>query len=398
MVLSACIKLKKKDQDSSGTAEVSQAQGQSFAETETLTYRYIPDTKGSVTKVVFKAPVDWPANVVLKKTQADKDLELNIEFNENAEWQDALVSESKVSYQFYSLINSELKLLGQAEVIPPLDMAIDEDFNLSQHFSLNEKTQLIYFKNLRIGLKKHLYLENYSGKIFIKNLTSEAGFIQSFPASARAENDVDGKDGGNINFEIINGSGNVTFFMKGENGGHGSLAKSADDFIKGRPGSRGASAKFQAIQSPNPGPYDIITYFNCITPAEPSTNGTKGLTGYNGYSGKSGGNSGMATIKNTSSTLEIFLLSQAGSFGVGSPGGLGGEGGDPGASINSEEDFKIFSKESMTFKLLKNCEPSVAGKKGPPGDPGLPGGNGVSGAQQQSCLFFNGQKIKCIFD
>ncbi len=389
--LLSCMKIKKKDDDQPQAQTAAEIKAQSQP-SDKLTYKYIADKSQSVNKIQFLAPSGWPKTVLLKKSDGSKSSEFEIEFNESYEWSDLLITENKVYYQFYSFFDGQPVLLEEVEVLPPLNTTIEEDLNLAKQFNLNSKTKYIYFENLNIGLQKHLYLENFSGKIQIKNLISKSGFIQSFPISARAENDVDGKDGGVIELEILNGSGDVTVFMKGENGGNGSLAKPPDDFIKGEAGGPGASAKFKPVYIPD----SIFPYYACVAAPGNGTNGSKGLNGYNGNSGKSGGHSGRASVFVSSNNLEVFLTSQEGVFGNGSPGGIGGEGGDPGLGSDGENDFKIQTKGNPMIQLIKKCEPSMNGEKGPTGDPGLPGGSGVNGSKQRSCLQVIDKKVKCI--
>ena len=391
VVLTSCMKIKKKDAETQQTAVAFETRNQNQA-ADSLTYEHVADKQ--IKKVKFLSPSNWPQSVILKRTDGEKVAEIPIEFDENSEWYDLLISENKVNYQFLTSLNNQIVLLDEVEVLPPLNLTINEDLNLAKYFSLNKKTKSIYFENLNIGLQKHLYLENFSGKIKIKNLISESGFIQSFSANARAENNFDGKDGGVIQIDIENGSGDVTVFMKGENGGHGSLAKSADNLIKGVSGERGASAKF----SINFIPGSLFPFYDCAVPAGNGTDGGKGSTGYNGFSGKSGGHSGTATVRVHSDLLQVVLIAQEGVFGNGSPGGSGGEGGDPGPGSTCEEDFKTFTKGNPMIALAKRCEPSAAGKKGPTGDPGLPGGNGVNGIKQRSCLDFADKKVNCIHE
>lgn len=401
VVLMSCMKMKKKDAEPQQTAVAAEIKKQVRA-VDLLTYEYVTEEniqtkKPAITqikKVKFLSPVNWPQSVILKKTDGEKVSEIPIEFDENSEWYDLLISENKVSYQFLSAVNNQMVLLEEVEVLPPLNMTINEDFNLADYFQLNKKTKEIFFENLNIGLQKRLYLNDFSGKIKIKNLKSNSGFIQSFSTNARAENDFDGKDGGVVQIDIENGSGDLTVFMKGQNGGHGSLTKSPDILIKGASGARGEMARFNINFTSG----SLFPYYDCVAPAGNGTDGGKGMTGYNGFTGKSGGHSGTAAVHIYSDQLQVNLIAQEGVFGSGSPGGTGGEGGDPGPGTSSEDDFTSISKGNPTITLAKKCEPSVAGKKGPTGDPGLPGGNGVNGIKQRSCLYFADKKINCIFE
>ncbi len=404
---SACMKVAKKGAENKVVPQVvtNEVPEEKNTRSQTeLTYSYDVDGKANLKKVRFSAAANWPASVVVKKTDGDKASEFGAEFNENAEWSDLLISENKVNYQFFSKVEDQLILLEEVEVLPPLNIDVVEDLNLAQKYALNQKTKLIYFESLNIGLQKRIYFENYSGKIQIQNLVSNSGFIQAYSANARAVNDVDGKDGGVLRIEIKHGSGDVTVFMKGENGGHGSPARAPDAGLKGATGPRGTLAEFQ-IQVEGYG-FGI----HCTKPSGISGNGFKGLRGYPGNTGKSGGHSGKATISNSDELLDVNLESQPGVFGTGSIGGGGGEGGDPGTpGDGGEEDYdqvlraKNACREIIPGKCLvgigslaTRCAPGGSGNKGDPGEPGPTAGNGVDGTKQKSCLYQGEQKVKCI--
>ncbi len=406
--LSGCMKIAKKDAENKiapqvVTNEVPEEKN-TRSQTE-LTYSYDVDGKANLKKVRFSAAASWPASVVVKKTDGDKASEFGAEFNENAEWSDLLISENKVNYQFFSKLEEQLILLDEVEVLPPLSIDVAEDLNLAQKYSLNQKTKLIYFESLNLGLQKRIYFENYSGKIQIENLTSQSGFIQAYPANARAVNDVDGKDGGVIRIEILSGTGDITFLMKGENGGNGSPAKPPDATKKGANGERGTPSKFEYVHLGN-----AQIAMKCSTTPGTGGNGIKGHEGYGGHEGKSGGHSGRAIITNYSTQLEIMMESQAGAYGIGSAGGTGGEGGDPGSGADgADEDHQILLRASNSCIRLNDgscyalpisedlrCPHAASGIKGGTGGNGPTASNGIDGTKQKSCLYQGEQKVKCI--
>lgn len=406
--LSACMKVAKKGAENKVAPQVITSEESEEKITQNrsqLTYSYDVDGKANLKKVRFIAAANWPTSVVVKKTDGDKTSEFGAEFNESGEWSDLLISDNKVNYQFSTKLQDQLIPLDEVEVLPPLNMEITEDVNLAQKYSLNQKTKLIYFENLNLGLQKRIYLENFSGKIQIQSLVSQSGFIQAYPANARAVNDVDGKDGGILRIEILNGTGDVTLFMKGENGGNGSSAKPPDAKLKGAPGGRGTPAQFNYMGSAN----GQIIYKCSIEPGT-GVDGFKGHQGNPGFPGKSGGHSGRVLVTNQSTELEVMIEAQPGVFGIGSSGGTGGEGGDPGPGADGgDEDYQLFLRAQnrcidggngqcyvSSISVGTRCLKANDGIKGGVGDFGLSASNGIDGTKQKSCLYQGLQKVKCI--
>lgn len=406
--LSACMKVVKKGAENKVVPqEIASAQPELkiTRNRSQLTYSYDVDGKANLKKVRFVAAANWPTSVVVKRTDGEKTSEFGAEFNENGEWLDLVISDNKVNYQFSSKLQDQLILLDEVEVLPPLNMDVTEDVNLAQKYSLNQKTKLIYFENLSLGLQKRIYLENFSGKIQIQNLVSQSGYIQSYPANARAVNDIDGKDGGILRIEILNGTGVMTVFMKGENGGNGSPAKPPDAKLKGAPGGPGTPAQFE-FESLAMG--HVI--HKCSTKPGEGSGGFRGRHGNPGNAGKSGGHSGRAIITNYSSDLEIMIEAQPGAFGIGSAGGTGGEGGDPGLGTDGgDQDYQLFLRATnacidagngqcyvTSISISTRCLKGNDGVKGGVGESGQSAGNGIDGTKQKSCLYQESQKVKCI--
>ena len=402
VILSSCMKIKKKDSElpTAPAPAVIQMNNQVIQSkaTESLQYNYEADQFSGLHKVRFTAALNWPKAVVLKKTDGEKVQEFAIEFNEEAVWSDLIISENKVNYKFFSKVESQLIPLDEVEVLPVLKLRLIEDLNLAQKYKLDQKTKVIYISSLEIGLQKHLYLEEFSGQIIIENIKSDSGFIQTFPLGARAALDVEGRSGGVLDVIIKSGSGILNIFMRGENGGKGRPAHSADSTLKGTIGAAGTPAEFKNCRIIDSG-YGINgALCSCSQSPAPGGKGGRGLKGFSGHDGKSAGHSGTATIFSNSRSLQLLLNAQEGSMGVGSQGGMGGDGGDGGmGGDGAEKDFKI-RNQSILVGLDAKCDMAGNGAAGDIGDFGSPGSNGNDGLKQKSCLYQVGEKEKCIFN
>ena len=265
LVLSSCMKLKKKEAEESQPVAPpaipiqTQVKNEIRVVNENKEFSYYYENDMSVS---FLAPNNWPAQIFVQKNELGRMSDLNVVFDPSGKWSDEIVGENKVTYSFFAKMGSENVLLEQVEVLPVLDLVIDEDVNLSQKFQLNNKTKMILFKNLTISFQKKLLIENYSGKIVIENLNSRSGFLQTFPISLRAADGQSGRNGGVIDLHIKNGSGDLSVIMKGENGGNGLSAKEPDAHLKGAAGARGTPAVFVKFvlgcEVPFPGPLELF--------------------------------------------------------------------------------------------------------------------------------------------
>ena len=416
LVVTSCMKLKKKDEESVLTApqvQVQQAKVEKpFVNERTeLDYEYeISEDGKELPAVRFLASADWPAEIqVIKKSdkEGEKEEQKTVQFNDKAEWKDFLTSENKVSYKFFSKVGNQSILLDEVEVLPALDLKLTDDLSLPEKYKLNSKTKVIYIRNLEINAQKHLYLNDYSGQIIIENITSSGGIIQAFAPSARAAVDQDGRSGGQVSLSILAGAGLLSVVMKGENGGNGSQAKAPDISKKGSTGVMGNIAGFSAVTC-NPNlldgysdlPLCMSLPYSC---AKNPTDGGQGLKGYAGNNGRIGGNSGSILLYNDSDVLKVSITTQMGSFGVSSRGGAGGQGGDGGlGGDGADSDLSAYLKKlgiPVQFAhatLVKACPAAKNGNPGLGGADGDPGYDGENGKNQLSCIYLHDQKVKCI--
>lgn len=402
--LSSCMKLKKKEKDAVNPAiqaqEIKSEGVIVINHRAELEYRYDMSKSSDMHQVHFYAPENWPEEVVVRKTDLENKSEIGVKLDEKHEWTDALTKNEKITYQFYvyAKLTSELVLLSEVQILPVLNLTVDEDLNLAKMYKLNSKTKLIYIHDLKIATQKHLFLEDYSGSLVIDHLQTENGFIQTFPLDSRAENNHAGKSGGELKMIINNGQGQLMVMMKGQDGGHGSPADLPDNSLKGGRGSRTVESQFRNVGQTE----GLLTQsiYDCIKQPGEAFDGNPGLKGFAGHDGKSGGNTGSIEITSHAGTLRIILNSLEGAGGQPSLGGIGGEGGDPGDSADGGlEDLEIWMKKNgfpphpithkygMFAKLGITCQPSQTGKRGPTGSAGDPGKNaGKNGIKQPSYL------------
>ena len=419
IAMSSCMKLKKKDDVLAqppvpAPAETTEVQiEKKFVNQRTeLHYIYKINEGSNLHQVTFQAPASWPREVMIKKAVLEAKSEAGINLNSRDEWSDFLVSNEKVNYQFYSLENGQMHLLDEVEVLPVLDLKLGEDLNLAQKYKLNSKTKLIYFRTLVMGSQSHLFIEDFSGHIYIEKLTANTGFIQTFPLDSRASDGVTGKSGGNVTVEIQSGFGDLSLVMKVQNCGHGAAAKAPDFDRKGQSGLP-ADGGFFRMYVPNIaiGEFSNGIVYDCEKAPNIISNGTSGHSGYPGNNGMNGGNSGKVNIQNNSADLNIELVSVPGHRGGRSAGGEGGEGGDPAVQSDGGQldlvNFLMKKKDCTinpvtqkcgdSYRIRTSCVPQGLSKKGEQGSQGLAGiSDGEDGVNQPSCLYEQNQKIKCI--
>lgn len=392
VVFSSCMKLKKKgDEAAPATTPTPVATLQTNA-VEELSYQYIPSKQGSANKVEFKVPSYWPTTVLVKrssKTELEK--EIPVPFDQSRIWTDSLTSENKMTYKFYSKNGTDLTLLEEVEVLPVLDLMLTEDLDLVKKFEITSKTKVIYIHYLNLNGQKHLFVEDFSGKIIIEQLESDIGFIQTFPLDEKAEMGHDGKSGGSIEMKIVSGNGNLNIVMKGQDGGTGLQGAAPDATFKGGRGTDGAPAEFIGVPPANRG----ATKFNCSVSPTNGGPGDQGKKGNRGDVGKNGGNTGTVSIENLASDIQITTKRIVGLKGMGGEGGNGGEGGDPGLGGDGAElDLEKFlnkinrgldpetTRNVRRFQILGTpCAAASNGRQGNPGNPGNPGDPGIDGIE-----------------
>jgi hypothetical protein len=381
---SGCMKVKKKADEAQAAqaAEVHQVETLTVTKDQSFDYDYVVEEGRPFQQVKFRFPSKWPNDILVRKnhfSKPDAFVDSALQIKNEKTWVDALTSEEKIRYQFYELVGKDLKLLEEVEVLPVLDLALTEDLNLADKYSLTAKTKKIVISHLSIASGKHLFLNDYSGIIEINNLNSSNGVIQTFPDNAKASFNVTGRSGGLLRLKIMSGEGTLSINMFGEAGGDGANGAAPDASLMGAKGTQGTASKYNLSVVIG----QLGSTYYCETQPGPGNKGGQGKRGFSGLNGAKGGNSGQAIIEVTNeSTLLISSFNQAGLKGFGGAGGRGGAGGPGGdsGSINSNGLVSI------------PCVLAGVGEVGVSGEQGDPGHEGQDGLVSKNQLFNNGAK------
>lgn len=407
LLVSSCVKLKKKDEpkntESEPAIELSQR-------AENFSYSYFYNKSSKNYEIVFKIPKDWGESFSIEKSDENGKVLNQIKAAADTEgfWKDFLYEEKKINYKFFKKDHQKSELLDEVEILPVLDFSLREDLNIKQKYNLSGKTKVIYFKNLEISNQAHLYLEDFAGQIIIENLQSDSGFIQTFPFHMKAKNNMDGRSGGIIDLQILNGESHLNLITVGEAGGNGSDGAEPNASMVGEPGLNGAPAQFNLTRVENCTHQKLCipkNYFSCVKRPEAGKIGSKGKAGHNGLDGKDGGRSGQFIVRSYASDLKINIYSQSSKKGQGGLGGIGGEGGRGGLGADGSyqdlaKQFNIDFNQPSTMQsfLITNqienfCEAAKDGAQGLSGEKGKDGQSGQDGLNQKSILFLNDVKI-----
>lgn len=368
-----------------------------FYKLKSIGFDYVVSNK----EINFNFPREWP-DLIYAEVIVDQS-KIVIPVQNQRQWSFNWPShDRKIQFRFHATPHVDVKPLKVAEILPPLNLKVDEVANLQSVWGLNTNVEKIFIEELTLGRQGKLLLGTFSGQVYIRKLQSENGSIQSFLTNQKAVKDQIGRSGGFVEFFVAAGSGNLNLTAIGEHGGDGSPGNQPDIHIKGTPGSDGVRSTF-AFETPNcvglgQGCSPIVIV-RCITDPGPGSNGNRGDRGYPGLPGQNGGDSGRYLARHVPSEMSTTIFSREGSGGQGGHGGSGGEGGDGGLGGDGEFlDFLItnkkMSKESALETLKKpkfnflpmaslaKCKAARNGEPGAPGLDGYPGANGTKGTNQ----------------
>ncbi len=388
--LNACVKLKKKGGDEAPPANTVAEQSQEI--NKTLKYSY--DFSESKTQVVFHFPDDWQDSVWVEKSIAGEKIFQGEVLQRDFKWVDSIDREEKVNYKFFQNKLKNPELLAEVEVLPVLDLFVDQDLNLAEIYKLNSKTQIIYFRRLEIKNSAHLFIEDYSGAITVENLNSEQGVLQTFKSDQRAQLETSGRSAGKFDLNILSGSGLLQLNVLAEAGGDGKPGLEPDENLTGLKGNDGDYAKFSVVSTNQCGMARDLCFtsyvYDCTTPPTSGSEGGQGKRGYGGSNAGNGGSVFKPKVSNQSSEIKIvtsLLPGRKGLGGMGASGGRGGEGGLGGDG--GDRDFLLFfkldpndprSKLQLFSKVLsKKCASAANGERGLKGETGAHGHDGQDG-------------------
>lgn len=359
------------------------------------------DNSKSLDEVNFHIPDSWGNELLVEKSRTqglnvtEKIFQREIRINQN-QWTDSITEDQKFNYKFYLVKDSQQKLIKEIDVIPSQNLNLNSDYNLYQKYSLNEKVQLIYFRNLSIQSGVHLYVGDYKGQLIIEKIISENGIIQTFPDSLRAENSKNGRSVGGFQLVIQSGEGPLNIILNAENGGDGVPGKAPDAALKGADGQVGAFATFKSrthVDIQPRGGFSLpMTYYSCDTSPGPGQNGQNGLMGYPGADAGDGGDVKAIQLTNHSNEIQLIKKFKVGKKGIGGRGGAGGQPGVGGLAgdgnekalykshkIDPDNKIQVIQFNIFNGGIEKPCSPAANGIDGKQGEKGLDGHDGQDG-------------------
>lgn len=338
----------------------------------------------------FQLPDGWPQLLVVEKNKGAEKIFSREVYNVSGEWRDSLDGKSKFGYRFFAKISDQLILLDELEVLPILDLTLNQDYRLDEIYQIGDKVRKIQLRHLYLKQKAKFFIGDFSGRIEIEDLISDDGAIQTFPTGQRAVG-KDGRSVGSFEIQASTARGKLYLNLVAESGGHGSVGENPDEKLTGSAGENGTPAQF----SQRPGDLCAGTngfclssvVFDCSQSPLDGENGGRGLDGYPGHAGFNGGSvESVKLIVPAELSVQINKVvgakGEGGAGGAGGPGGPGGKGGDGG-----EKDFLKFLKlnpedaaNRTHLNLLgKTCNAAEHGSKGPQGGTGSKGPDGLAG-------------------
>lgn len=227
-----------------------------------------------------------------------------------------------------------------------------------------DKAKVMKAQRLFMSTKSKILTMGHPLKIEVQRLYSSGGIIETFPEGTKALTNVEGRSGGSIEIAMTEGIGDLTFFLRGENGGDGANGPEWDHPQADAPP---AARDGKGVCFPIGGICD------CIIPPANGNNGPKGNKGHTGYPGMNGGKSGSLSIKisEPNDEFQTFIHKSAGAPGRGGLGGPGQKGGNP--SIAGRTGHHTCTRARNGVALGD-------------GETGARGADGQIGAIEKSCL------------
>jgi hypothetical protein len=243
--------------------------------------------------------------------------------------------------------------LGQDSKTNSLDL---EACTLNIDIGLESIT--LTFDELHLGQGSTIITNGTTLKIRANELVSDQGSILSFaqtslnpPTAVPGRSGFDGRDGGQVFFDVDRLEGQLRVDLRGQNGGEGGNGLPG---IPGAPGPRGSNG--------------VDSFVGCAHGGTDGAPGSPGSAGGPGGAGGKGGNGGSVflhagIIKQARQITLSSLGGEGGAPGNGGPGGQGGPGGEGGSGS----------------AFCGGGHAAGRGTDGPPGAPGTKGQSGTAG-------------------
>lgn len=223
---------------------------------------------------------------------------------------------------------------------------------------------------------------------------ADGSIIQTFSnAHRRAEPGKHGLPGGKITISADSASGEISFFVFGQHGGHGIRPKDLELESAGKNGRDGKTGYgYEGTWENEPGGKPVKMNTFCFVQPEDGEDGKDGKDGTRGGDGGNGGDSGSVVLLIRGlNALQVQYEITVGLGGSPSPGGLGSKGGRGGKKGDYVEGYLTVKPVSV-----KPCRKAQDGKDGKDGFPGPQGFSGSDGKKKDFCIKnFTGGELKC---
>lgn len=385
-----CMKLQKKNEPKNETRpEVEVVQSNQVQPNQVQTDELDFDYSDNGEIVQFHFPNHWPQQVIVEKYRGSEKIFNQAVSSLNSGWKTAAAQKEKVGYKFFAKVDDQNFLLDEIEIIPLLDLTLNQDYNLDEIYTITDKIKKIQFRQLSLNRNAKIFIGSFKGKLQIAQLNSQNGFIQTFPFGQRAS-EKNGRNVGGFELDIQAAVGNLNLALIAESGAHGLPGAPPNERLMGAVGIVGEPAQF--VQRPGDscaGMAMCIPHliYDCSKAPGAGKQGGAGLRGYPGADGGNGGSVEKVNLKFPSS-FQIEIQRTAGEKGQGAEGGAGGAGGPGGlGGDGAKKDFYKFLKidpvsPTAAYRLEglgQTCTEAPQGPTGPQGIQGTHGRDGING-------------------
>lgn len=337
------------------------------------------------------------SSYIVRRTRGGEEKSLKeLAVSKTAPSDESVVTGATYSYSIGSYVEGNFKNIITKKIRIPYEADSYKEDAVPQDFYRETKnseggSQLV-IDSLIIRRSKPFHLNLQRGTVLIRNLISEDGQLWTSSPSHSAIYSTEKTQEGELNIEVIGGTGDVNLHLRGENGAQPPPPQALGEEGRGNQGTKGTPGK--EVHEFNYQIGDKIPV--CHTLIGKGGDGGKGAKGSSGFKGMDGASSPFTKIKFNNSSQIRFSVSREG--GQGSAGGLGGQGGPGGFPGPPGDVEKIHIttgdpdkgvRNSHKVDLLGGCPLPPPASFGPEGDTGDQGPNGQDGGINEYCIYSN---------
>ena len=273
------------------------------------------------------------------------------------------------------------------------DLIIDGTKHLNEFIPPNPTYLSVEINARALRLKRNsiLFTNGMYVTFTVETFESDGGIIQTFSqGELKAQSGENGRSGGAIVISGANASGEIDFYLFGQDGGDGIKPKDLGVESNGRDGRNGKDGYMWIEEAScindyglvEGGEYCILGNTYCFLQPTSGENGEDGKDGLRGGDAGNGGDSGSVklNISGSNSLIAKYEI-RGGSGGKGSSGGLGSSGGRGGIKGALKWEYRPeFGYSAGHCTAYEDGKPGKNGVQGPKGLDGAPG------KQEDFCL------------